>query len=358
VVEWIYNFAPAAGDSFVIMEFAAREGTFATVSLPDLPAGLDLLVDYRDEAIVLQASGSEVHATIHAVADVPDDQGGFVEVSWYASTLDDPGGTDPVTEYEIQEFDAAWQAVGTVPATGAPFYSAEVPTGIVLVLGEDEPWGYYRILARAGAPGVFYSSPSDSGYSVDNLPPPPPLLVLLEDTEGRTLTWSNPGVPDLAHTCLYRIDALGVLADSLMTCTSDTAWTETHQFFYDYYCRAVDVHGNVGGASDVVEHLYPTDAAVAPAIPLGLAQNFPNPFNPATTIRYGLSSRQEVRLDVFDVSGRRVRTLVGGKTREAGLHAVVFDGRDDAGRSLASGTYFYRLQADARTATRRMILIK
>jgi hypothetical protein len=102
----------------------------------------------------------------------------------------------------------------------------------------------------------------------------------------------------------------------------------------------------------------PAAAAAAPdPAPFHLSQNAPNPFNPATTIPFELTRADRVQLDVFDVAGRRVRALLDGQ-RAAGLHQAAWDGRDDAGRAVASGVYFYRLQAAGRVETRRMLLLK
>ena len=88
-----------------------------------------------------------------------------------------------------------------------------------------------------------------------------------------------------------------------------------------------------------------------------LSQNFPNPFNPTTTIAFGLPEPSTVSLTIFSVDGRRVRTLVNDH-REAGRFVVAWDGRDDQGRSVASGAYFYRLVAEKRTSTKKMVLMK
>ena len=83
-----------------------------------------------------------------------------------------------------------------------------------------------------------------------------------------------------------------------------------------------------------------------------LEQNYPNPFNPTTTINYGLPESATVQLQVFDVTGRLVQTLVN-QQQNAGRHTVTFD----AG-NMASGVYFYRLQAGSFSEVQRMMLIK
>jgi hypothetical protein len=83
----------------------------------------------------------------------------------------------------------------------------------------------------------------------------------------------------------------------------------------------------------------------------------PNPFNPATTLAFELGRAQPVELAVHDLRGRRVRRLLAD-TLPAGPHAVTWNGRDDRGRSLASGVYLLRLETPAEVATRRVCLLK
>jgi Tol biopolymer transport system component len=96
------------------------------------------------------------------------------------------------------------------------------------------------------------------------------------------------------------------------------------------------------------------------AVPSGfvLYPNVPNPFNPETVIRYGLPVESAVVVEVFDVVGQRVKVLVSG-VRSSGDHEVVWDGRDEAGGSVSSGVYFYRLRmGEGFSQMRRMLLLK
>ncbi|MFH2037430.1 MAG: FlgD immunoglobulin-like domain containing protein [Candidatus Zixiibacteriota bacterium] len=88
-----------------------------------------------------------------------------------------------------------------------------------------------------------------------------------------------------------------------------------------------------------------------------LNQNHPNPFNPSTTIEYSLSRRTDVKLSVFNILGRKVTTLVN-ENQAAGPHAVSWSGTDTDGEPVASGIYFYRLEADDIIETRKMVLLK
>ncbi|MEW6510309.1 MAG: M1 family aminopeptidase [Bacteroidota bacterium] len=88
-----------------------------------------------------------------------------------------------------------------------------------------------------------------------------------------------------------------------------------------------------------------------------LAQNFPNPFNPGTSIAFSLPRRTDVTLAVYDLLGREVSLLVRGRM-EAGSYTVPWDGVDDAGRRVASGVYIYRLVADDFARAKTMLLLR
>ncbi len=100
-----------------------------------------------------------------------------------------------------------------------------------------------------------------------------------------------------------------------------------------------------------------SEVPVAATVALELRDNVPNPFNPATDIRFHLATDLEVRLDIHDVSGRLVKKLVAGSLA-AGEHRVRWDGRDSAGRAAASGTYFARLQGAGLQQVRALTLVR
>lgn len=88
-----------------------------------------------------------------------------------------------------------------------------------------------------------------------------------------------------------------------------------------------------------------------------LAQNYPNPFNPTTQIRFSLPEAGHVSLDIYNVLGRRVRTVLD-QYMSAGIHEVTFDGRGDDGATLASGVYFYRMTHPDYVDNKKMLLLK
>ena len=89
-----------------------------------------------------------------------------------------------------------------------------------------------------------------------------------------------------------------------------------------------------------------------------LSQNFPNPFNPATTIRYGLPKAERVTLKIYNLLGEEVATLVDNAEKKAGYHAAIWDGRNRDGGFIASGIYLYRLRAGKSVVTKKMALVK
>ena len=91
------------------------------------------------------------------------------------------------------------------------------------------------------------------------------------------------------------------------------------------------------------------------AVPMLMAH--PNPFHPRTTLTFAVPRPGHVRLSVYDVEGRLVRTLVN-ESRPAGRQSVSWEGRDDSGHSVASGVYLYRMEAGDFVATRRMVRLR
>ncbi len=88
-----------------------------------------------------------------------------------------------------------------------------------------------------------------------------------------------------------------------------------------------------------------------------LHSNYPNPFNPSTTIRYELKQSSKVSLKIYNILGQEVRTLVNAQ-KSSGMHSVEWDGKNSHGQRVTSGVYFYRLEAGDFVKTRKMVLVK
>lgn len=112
--------------------------------------------------------------------------------------------------------------------------------------------------------------------------------------------------------------------------------------------RAIAEYFDYTGIDDYAV-LLPTD--------IELEQNYPNPFNPTTVIEYQLGSAGQVNLDVFNITGQKVRTLVE-EYQLAGRHDVIWDGCDDNGCQAASGVYLYRITTAGKIVSRKMVLLK
>jgi hypothetical protein len=335
------------------------------------------------------------------VRDVPGDEGGNVTTAWHASQYDPLG---QITRYTIWRSIAApmaalltdggarlltsaadipptadgrlirvelrggttyfWELIGSQDAYYLESYSKLVPTAFDSTAACDE-YEYFQIIAHTSAPLTFWVSEPDSGYSVDNLSPCPPLGLAGEqqyEPAGLLLSWDPNVEPDLDGYVVHRgltedfMPGPGnLLASPCDTFLIDGEWRWDTPFFYKV--AAVDVHGNTSGFA----LLRPVDVTGAdtPGVPRSsfLAQNVPNPFNPSTTLRFGLRESAHVTLRIYDAAGRLVRTLVDDH-RPAGLYDKAWDGRDAAGRASASGVYFCKLVAGRFEETRKIVLLK
>jgi hypothetical protein len=205
-----------------------------------------------------------------------------------------------------------------------------------------DPWGAsdtasLRVtVASVPDPPVIISVP-DSVYD-SNIPFLYQVLVADPDPEDPIRLFSIIGPHWIA------IDTSG-----LVTGHPDTSGTfrikvivQDGYMLADTQSFSLKVSGSTGIANDFPE--IPTEYS--------LSQNYPNPYNPSTTIRFGLPSASPVLLRLYDIAGREVATLLEGY-RNAGYHSVIVNNP-----SLASGLYFYRIEAGKFTAVRKMILLK
>ncbi|KPJ60677.1 MAG: hypothetical protein AMJ46_05305 [Latescibacteria bacterium DG_63] len=110
--------------------------------------------------------------------------------------------------------------------------------------------------------------------------------------------------------------------------------------------------------SDIDLSLGVTPGSEPKAFVFALEQNFPNPFNPVTTIFFSIPKTENVELCIYDVSGRLVKTLIDGVPMEQGRHHATWNGRNDAGRAVSSGIYFTKLSAGDEVADTKMVLLK
>lgn len=301
-----------------------------------------------DATRVSRPSGDDL-----AVFPLPAEKGSVLRTGErYYVVNDGPNAVAPL---------GVWEVVGTVFAQQTDEYVALVPT-----TGDASPSGtpssVYYISAHTTTPSVFYASPPDSGYSLDNIPPgvPGSFQVAYVTGNGNHLMWSPPVDNDLNYYRIYR-DSDPNFEPSPANRVHETASSEWSDPDFDgwnvhYKVAAVDNAGNEGEAAIAGTATGIADADVPTRF--GLYQNAPNPFNPTTKIVYDVPiGGGHVRIDIFDVRGRRVRTLVN-KFQDIGSRSVTWDGASENGQGVASGVYFYRLTAPGFTKTLKMTLLQ
>ena len=218
---------------------------------------------------------------------------------------------------------------------------------------------YWRV--RAGNP--LGASPWSAVWSFRTVAMTPLQVELISpssgapvDTDTVTLLWHASQPAGDRYWYEYATDSLfvGSTVDSAATDTSATVRGLRDNSTYWWRVRSGNEAG-WGQFSETWSFLVPVTGVVEDdnlPEPFNLMQNYPNPFNPSTTIRYSLRFQTRVRLEVLNMLGQRVTTLVDQR-QNAGHYEVMFNPS-----SLSSGTYFYRLEAGEFVETRRMILVK
>ena len=89
-----------------------------------------------------------------------------------------------------------------------------------------------------------------------------------------------------------------------------------------------------------------------------LSQNYPNPFNPYTQIQFALGKDELVSLNIYDIQGRLVHSLIHNSYYEAGNHQITWNGKNNTGAQVPSGMYFYKLVSDHQTVIKKMVMMK
>jgi hypothetical protein len=183
------------------------------------------------------------------------------------------------------------------------------------------------------------------------------------------LFWSQNKEPDFDHYKLYRkYKTTTVSYDNL----TDTTWEDANIPEYDpessnlvyYWLYAYDDASQISLSSETLAvcmkpGFEPPKIYADGELPIKieLTANFPNPFNAVTEIKYSLPFESPVSICVFDILGRKIRTLVNNN-QQPGYKSVIWDSRNDAGNMVSSGIYFYRLTVADMVITKQMTLLK
>jgi hypothetical protein len=254
-----------------------------------------------------------------------------------------------------------WEIVYGFGAAQQQNYVAVAPT-TADSSQSGKSYEYFVITAHTTTPSIWFTSPIDSGYSVDNIAPgvPQAFVVAYNTGGGNQLSWDPAPEPDFQYYRVFRGSDENFTPDSTNAVheTASPGWTDPD---YDdgtvhYKVTAVDHSGNESGAAGPGT----VTAATEPAVPnvFALYQNVPNPFNPTTVIRYDVpAGGGRVTLRIYDVAGRLVRTLVDA-VEGPGEKRITWNGRNNGGSGVATEIYFYRMTGPGFTKTRKMVLLQ
>jgi hypothetical protein len=256
-----------------------------------------------------------------------------------------------------------WTYVGNVPAAKQSTYSFIAPTLFDSTIANGMKMTTVYVTGITNS-GVVYSTPPDSGYSVDNLSPPPPAGFMASNVYGGVhLGWGISPAKDFDHFAVYKgtTPDFDPHAAGALTTTSDTTFVDQavqNGATYYYYISAFDFSGNESNLSNRVE-IVVLGVSERSGIPteFGLAQNYPNPFNPVTQIGYQLPKESHVTITIYNTLGVEVATVVD-QNEPAGYYTITWDGKDNLGKTVGTGIYLYRMKAGSFTVVKKMVFMK
>ena len=329
-------------------------------------------------------------AQVASIKDIPGDQGRRVQVVWNKFPAEDFAyngvinygvwrqdlqiGTKvtPMKNYTEmiasgvvgQKYSVSglvWTYVAQVPATKLGMY-AYVAETIKDIVGTDTvaAKSAFYIAGYSADNKVVYSSQPFSGFSVDNIVP---LKVaqfsVTVDPTGAVLNWKPVDQDDVVEFLVYRgttkdfTPATPIATVKGLTYT-DASVTSGQAFWY--IVQGVDKTGNKG---DISSPSGTTTVESTDGVPTeyALGQNYPNPFNPTTVIPISLPNNGHVVLKVYTISGEEIATLID-REMSAGNYNFTWNGRNNAGMTVATGMYLYRLQSDKFSSVKKMVLVK
>ncbi len=243
-----------------------------------------------------------------------------------------------------------WLSVDPESGTVAP--GGMEPVTVTFDASGLEPDSYYANITITNNAGDPVEVPVTMIVETPALLVPTNLEV--EESSG-LFTWDEPDY----HASLELIEYEIYLDGDLIDTTEDTDYQFVDLEYEQTYEAGVKAIYNWGDSDmATVEFTYLVVSADDPIVTVTqLNGNYPNPFNPDTNISFSLSEPGRVRIDIFNIKGEKVRTLLNSELNSA-HHTIVWDGRDDRGRQLGSGVFFYRMQTGEYTDTKKMLMIK
>ncbi len=290
-------------------------------------------------------------------------------LSWNAANDIDFSDTPNKLRYSVAvSSDTMFNEIIFSDTTG--FGKNSVGTGTLL----DESIYFWRVMSMDDE-GLVSDWSETQVFIINQKLDPPTVFELNSPVNGvDTLTvnpvfsWTSSSDSDLFDQVYYRFnlsqDSLftNLLYDEVISNDTTLAIEETlstGDYFWKVLAIDTDSLFTFGSNSNVEPFKFTIVERVSSEIiyelpeDFTLSQNYPNPFNPSTTLQFSLPEASQVRLEIFNLLGQKVSTLVAGDKLQAGWHSVQFDASN-----LSSGVYIYRIQAGEFVQTKRMLLIK
>lgn len=257
-----------------------------------------------------------------------------------------------------------WSNVDTLPLDLNLLYY-QIPMMVV------DKWDNLHVTGTAKVDSLPEACEYEVFYTMYDAPPHISNLHLVKDEscqDSVVIAWTGKAEPDLDAYVVYRrfpsqnYDSLGSTTDTIFV-DYGASYKKCDYMAMDntsYYIVAID-DASQETYSDtlIVPCVYEQGKLIAGNVPSSfeLDNNYPNPFNASTEIKYGLPLDSYVTLEIYDILGRKTATLVD-EYQTAGYKSVIWDGNNDNGDVISSGLYFYRLTAAEFSFTKRMTLIK
>ncbi|RMH73771.1 MAG: T9SS C-terminal target domain-containing protein [Gemmatimonadetes bacterium] len=273
---------------------------------------------------------------------------------WKAST--------PITGAEMANFPVViWNTGRALPtlleSDRAAIQEYMDNLGSILISGQNIGWDLTNAASRNRDP-EFYSGVLHANFINDNASSM--AVTGVGFAEGLAFNLVDQTSPDVVEPVddntfdLYQYgesEVAGLYTGAMVYLGFDPAQIDSDDQRDWTIARILNYFNLAVGAGPVTTGITQTPPAVT------LHQNVPNPFNPTTRIRYELPQSSTVKLTIYDVTGRLVRTLVN-QPQESGIYDVQWNGHDDAGHVVNSGIYVYQLETETATQTQKMMLLK
>lgn len=333
----------------------------------------------------------DLSGRIEKVMDVPNDEGGKVNLHWQASDLDHninylryysiwralPSGKksslnliqmnsleianeNPVVRaIQLNGETQYWEWVANQPAHKLPVYSYTCSTLNDSIPGSQNDH-VFMISAHTGDPDIFFDSEPISGYSVDNLSPSAPQnLQVSKKSASIVLNWSPCYEKDLGGYLIFRSKnpEINPTLFSPFSETSGIEFTDSKiqdETEYFYVVCAKDIHGNISSPSNEVSTITTAMNFNISSIPetFALHANYPNPCRDFTSISFDIPKESFVSLEIFTTRGEKLKTLISEKLRPG-----TYNYEWNIGKDLAGAVYICVLRTENSSALIRMVIL-